>query len=117
LDACNWVLDFGSLKDVKQMLFSTFDHTLAVAQSDPMADVLVQLESKYRVASVILFEEVGCEAFARHVFGCVNTWLTKQAWNDGRRVWLSRVRVSEHNGNNAEYIGEYDLDGSWVEDK
>lgn len=115
LDSRNWVIDFGGLKPVKEMLKDKFDHKLAVDQNDPLADTLVQLQSKWRLADVVLFENgVGCERFAEFVHKWVDQFLQQQDWNvieEGPdagqpRVWVQRVRVSEHNGNHAEYIGD-----------
>lgn len=44
VDVRNWVVDFGSMKSLKQMLQDTFDHTLLVAEDDPKLEVLKQLE-------------------------------------------------------------------------
>jgi 6-pyruvoyltetrahydropterin/6-carboxytetrahydropterin synthase len=43
LDARNWVIDFGSLKEVKEWLVDMFDHTLLVASDDPMFEELARL--------------------------------------------------------------------------
>jgi len=115
LDQHNWVIDFGGLKPVKEMLTHNFDHTLAVDQSDPLADVFVQLQSKWKVADVRLFDNgVGCERFAEFVFTWVDNWLSTHPDNvipdphpnaGQPRAWIERVRVSEHNGNHADYTG------------
>lgn len=36
LDARSWVMDFGSLKPVRQWLVQTFDHKTLVAADDPL---------------------------------------------------------------------------------
>src|SRR6056300_1676366 len=45
LDDKNWVVDFGGLKDLKDWLEKQFDHTVALDESDPMLDMLKQLEN------------------------------------------------------------------------
>lgn len=106
LDNCNWVIDFGGLDDLKAMLAQHFDHTLAVDQNDPYADHLCKLKT-FGLADPVLFDDgVGCECFARFVYRWVATWLSSVAWNKDDRVQLTRVRVSEHNGNHAEFFGD-----------
>lgn len=97
LDETNWVVDFGSLKEVKKFLELTFDHTLLVAQDDPHLDTLCEL-SGLGVARVVVLPAVGCEAFARIIFDRVAEWVTK---NYGARCWLDSVEVREHGANSA----------------
>lgn len=99
----NWVIDFGSLKPVKQFLIDTFDHKTVVAADDP---VLFQLQtlSKYDCADVVVLPAVGCEAFAEYVFGYVEGWLTHHPGSE--HVKLVSVECREHGGNSATYIGD-----------
>lgn len=98
LDNNNWVVDFGSLKPVKQFLVETFDHKLLVATSDPNLDELESLSIDWGLANVVLVHETGCEAFADYIAAWVQNWLAVQ---HGSRVWLSSCTVSEHAGNHA----------------
>ena len=43
LDARNWVMDFGGLRPLKEVLEEWFDHTLLVAEDDPHRDELIRL--------------------------------------------------------------------------
>lgn len=102
LDVRNWVVDFGSLKNVKGMLEDTFDHKLIVAEDDPYKDELCGLAG-LGVAEVIVVEKAGCEAFAELIFHCVSQWLKDAGYSP--RCWLTKVEVREHGANSAIYEG------------
>ncbi len=103
LDQRNWVVDFGGMKDLKEMLKDTFDHTLLVAADDPMLPHIKCLE-ELKLARVIVVGATGCEAFARMVYRMASTWLTVQGYTP--RVRLNSVEVREHGANSAIYFGE-----------
>ena len=102
LDAHNWCIDFGALKPVKAWLQDMFDHKTLVASDDPQLESFKDM-AKRGIIRMIQVEAVGCEMFARMVYEHVQTYLirTKHA----PRVRLASVRVSEHSGNSAVYIG------------
>jgi 6-pyruvoyltetrahydropterin/6-carboxytetrahydropterin synthase len=98
-----WVVDFGGMKSLKAMLESTFDHKLLVAQDDPhLADI--RGLASLKIADVIEVEATGCEAFAKLIYDCAETWLHDAGF--APRVWLKSVEVSEHGANSAIYIGD-----------
>src|SRR6516162_6253698 len=68
-----WVIDFGSLKPIKEWLQDTFDHKLLVAEDDPHLLSLKVLGSA-GAADILILPYVGCEAFASHIFNHVATW-------------------------------------------
>jgi len=128
LDENNWVLDFGGLKEVKAFLCETFDHRLIVAEDDPHRDRLEALGvgsfvfgqsnsvAANMLADVLVLPFVGCEGFAEHVFGWVDTWLLKTHGDacypahrtdkgSPRALRLVSVEVREHGGNSAIYEG------------
>lgn len=92
LDHRNWVQDFGGLKLVKEWLAETFDHKTLVARDDPQITMFREM-AQAGIIDMVTLPEVGCEQFARLIFDTV-----KQ-----HKPSLSRVRVSEHIGNAAEY--------------
>lgn len=105
LDANNWVMDFGSLKPIKEFLVKTFDHRMLVANDDPEGEVLSALEPNWKstgVANVLFVPATGCEAFSRYVGEHVIAWLegTPQAG----RVRLVSVECREHGANSAIWI-------------
>ncbi len=63
LDARYWVVDYGSLRPLKDQLEEWFDHTLLVAHDDPMKDELLRL-GELGLATIVEVEATGCEALA-----------------------------------------------------
>lgn len=103
LDVRNWVVDFGSLKSLKQMFVDTFDHKLLVAEDDPDKDDICALAGM-GIADVIVVPAVGCEKFAEYVFGATEVWLQSNGYTP--RVKLISAEVCEHGANSAIYTGE-----------
>lgn len=101
LDANNWVINFGGLKQVKAFLINAFDHRIVVAQNDPLLSEIVALQSLGLSQQALILENTGCEAFAKYVFDYVADWLLRQkVTND---VVLESVECREHSGNAASY--------------
>jgi 6-pyruvoyltetrahydropterin/6-carboxytetrahydropterin synthase len=103
LDVRNWVVDFGSLKTLKGWFQDSFDHTLLVAQDDPMRDHLACLE-ELGLARIVIVPATGCEAFAKLIYEATEVWLMSNGYTP--RVRLNSVEVREHGANSAIYIGE-----------
>lgn len=103
LDVRNWVVDFGSLKSLKGWLEDTFDHTLLVANDDPMKLELAELGA-CGLARVVWVDATGCEAFAKLIYECAEVWLKDNGY--APRVRLASVEVKEHGANSAIYTGE-----------
>jgi len=94
LDERNWVTDFGGFDFVKTLLKFYFDHTLIVAEDDPMAKELAQLE-KLGLAKVRILPAVGCEKFSEFIFEKVKEMKGMEN--------LCSVEVQEHLSNSASY--------------
>lgn len=108
LDENGWVKDFGSLKPLKQRLADTFDHQLLVAEDDPAKTYLRMLGASpdgivAPLAQVRVVPAVGCEAFARMVWGWADELITAE--ERARGVRLHEVECREHAGNAASYMG------------
>lgn len=99
LDVRNWVQDFGGLKQIKQWLHDNFDHTLVVAEDDPMMAEFQRLNS-LNLADVRVLPSVGCEKFSEFIFNHVNDHVMDAS---GGRVSVRSVEVREHGGNSARY--------------
>ena len=102
LDVRNWVVDFGGLKSLKKMLADTFDHTLIVAEDDPLLYDFNQLDL-LGAARVVEVEKAGCEAFAELVYQVTEQWLLDAGF--APRCVLLSVEVSEHGANSAIFTG------------
>lgn len=102
LDARNWVVDFGSLRPLKQILEDSFDHTLLVAEDDPELDWYMEAQQR-GIARVVKFPALGCEALADVVFEVTEQWLKDAGYGD--RVRVVEVEVFEHAQNSAMRVG------------
>lgn len=101
LDANNWVINFGGLKQVKSFLIDAFDHRIVAAEDDPLLSEIVELESLGLSQKALILPSTGCEAFAKYVYDYVEDWLRKQQVSNG--VVLESVECREHEGNAASY--------------
>ena len=96
LDHRNWVVDFGSLKELKKSLEDQFDHKLVVAQDDPQLEDFLKLQ-RAGLAQVRIMSAVGCEAFAHWALG-----VAAVVAND-HRVQVISCECFEHGANSAIY--------------
>jgi len=99
LDKNNWVIDFGSLKGLKDLLEKQFDHTTIIAKNDPEISFFRVLHTR-RVVDLREMDGVGIEKFAEYCFNLSND-LIKRVTNN--RCWVSKVEVWEHENNSAIY--------------
>lgn len=100
LDARNWVVDFGSLKDFKQVLVDNFDHRCIVAEDDPQLEWFIEAE-KRGIVQLNILPAVGCEKFAEMIFKAFEAMLWSHGY--GGRVNIVSVEVREHGANSALY--------------
>jgi 6-pyruvoyltetrahydropterin/6-carboxytetrahydropterin synthase len=100
LDNNNWVVDFGSLKELKNTLEKTFDHKTIVASNDPDIDTFKLLADKRIIELVVMEDGVGIERFAEYCYNVANDYIDDLT--DGR-CWCSKVEVWEHPENSAIY--------------
>ena len=105
LDARNWVTDFGGLKPLKSVLEDWFDHTLLVAQDDPMREHLLEL-GRLKLAKITEVEKTGCEGISDFLYEYINTILLPSfGASEAERVWCSKVEVRETDANMAMRVG------------
>lgn len=105
LDDKNWVVDFGGLKELKQILQNQFDHTLCVAQDDPLLHLFRQLHDEGG-CDLRVMSGVGIEKTAKWCFVKANAFIKNKSNN---RCWVEKVEVWEHELNSAIYT-ESNLD-------
>ena len=101
LDERNWVYDFGDTKWIKAYLEETYDHTMAVAEDDPMLDTFKELDEQ-NICTIRIMPAVGCEKFAEITYLDVAPLVSARTKN---RVRLKSVEVFEHGANSAIYEG------------
>jgi len=108
LDARNWCMDFGGLKPLKGLLEDWFDHTLLVAEDDPMREHLLNL-GKLKLAKITEVEKTGCEGIAAFLYEYINTIFLPN-YGEKDRVWCSKVEVRETDSNMAMRVGHREDD-------
>ena len=105
LDARNWAFDYGGLRPLKDKLEDWFDHTLLVAQDDPMRDELLRL-GQLGLAKITEVEKTGCEGLADFLYEYINTiFLPSCGKTEADRLWCCRVEVRETDANMAMRVG------------
>lgn len=103
LDHRNWVVDFGGLKRLKQILEKQFDHTFCVSADDPLLQKFKELHDLGAVDLRIMHNGVGIERTAEWCFEAANNLITIQT---NGRCWVERVEVWEHEKNSAIVVAE-----------
>jgi len=99
LDSNNWIIDFGGLKVLKQILNDQFDHTLCIAENDPLLEIFQHLHN-LGGCNLKVMSGVGIEKTAEWCFNAATQFL-KDTYGD--RCWVERVEVYEHENNSAIY--------------
>ena len=100
LDSNNWIVDFGDLKDLKAILNKQFDHTLCIAESDPLLDTFKQLH-ELGGCQLRIMEAVGIEKTAEWCYHTANDFIKLET---NGRCWVDMVEVFEHENNSAIYF-------------
>jgi len=107
LDDNDWVVDFGSLKILKEALVKAFDHKTVIALHDPALDYFREGQEMGVLDLVIMPNGVGCEKFAEHAFGLAQRTL-QVMHPDSSRVWVEYCECAEHGANSSIYTRELD---------
>jgi 6-pyruvoyltetrahydropterin/6-carboxytetrahydropterin synthase len=97
LDNKNWVVDFGGLKGLKDIIEEQFDHTFCVSQDDPCLKDFKDLATK-GACKLRIMDGVGIEKTAEWCFINANKFIRSHTKG---RCWVSRVEVWEHDRNSA----------------
>ena len=101
LDENNWVVDFGSLKGLKKVLESQFDHTTCISRTDPKLDMFKKLRDA-GVCDLRIMDGVGIEKFAEFCHDVAQHFVDELT--DGRCRCVAD-EVFEHKKNSAIYKG------------
>ena len=99
LDDKNWVVDFGSLKELKKLLHDQFDHTTCISKDDPKLSEFERLNLA-GVCDLRVMDGVGIEKFAEWCHDAADNFvgvITKM------RCRCVKVEVFEHDNNSAIY--------------
>ncbi len=103
LDVRNWVMDFGGLRPLKDLLEDWFDHTTLLALDDPNYDDIKKL-GDLGIAKITEVEKTGCEGIASFLYEYINT-IFLQSYGEADRIWCCKVEVRETDSNMAMVIG------------
>ena len=100
LDECGFVVDFGKLKWIKELLEFMFDHTTVLNEDDPHLD---HIEADSNGAGRNLYDlrkvpDCSCEGLALYTFNLVNQHLAEK---EGNRVWVKSLTLFEDSKNSA----------------
>jgi 6-pyruvoyltetrahydropterin/6-carboxytetrahydropterin synthase len=116
-------MDFGGLKEFKAWADHMFDHTLVVAEDDPMLDFfkhmneIVDIEStdhlsqlpyeRGALCDLRIVPGVGCEMFAKMAYDKMAELLASgdMRYPINPTVRIKSVEVFEHGANSATYEG------------
>jgi 6-pyruvoyltetrahydropterin/6-carboxytetrahydropterin synthase len=116
-------MDFGGLKEFKAWADYMFDHTLVVAEDDPMLEFfkhmneIVDIESPNHLSNVPyergalcdlrIVPGVGCEMFAKMAYDKMAELLASgdMRYPINPTVRVKSVEVFEHGANSATYEG------------
>lgn len=101
LDNNGWVIDFGSMKSLKQKLIDYFDHKLIVASDDPQLSLFRAMHDAQLCDLIITPTGTGCENFAKLCYDIAHQWLNDNGHSP--RCRLDTVEVKEHGANGATY--------------
>lgn len=101
VDVRCWIVDFGSLKTLKDKFDDWFDHTCLVADDDPEHEVFKQLHA-HGLIKMVGVERTGCEGLAKWLFDYIDQiWLPENGY--APRVRVRKVEVRETGANSAWY--------------
>lgn len=100
LDVRRWVVDYGGLRDLKEMLESQFDHCTLVSEDDPHLDWYHEAERRGMLKLTVL-PNLGCESLADMIYKYINGVYIPDHMGSGEaeRVWCYRVEVRETQSN------------------
>lgn len=99
LDANNWVVDFGGLKELKKLMQKQFDHTTCIARTDPKVMLFKQMRDA-GVCDLRIMDGVGIEKFAEWCHAAADNFVGVLTELRCRCV---KVEVFEHENNSAIY--------------
>tara|TARA_Y200000002_G_C22478531_1_gene577731 strand:+ start:77 stop:532 length:456 start_codon:yes stop_codon:yes gene_type:complete len=97
LDENNWVVDFGSLKELEGWLRQNFDHKTLVASDDPVYSFFEEMHEN-GIIDMVTVEDTGCEVFAKIAMERAKQFI--ENITEGR-CWVESVTVREHGANSA----------------
>ena len=97
-DENGFVVDFGNLKYIKAWIAEHLAHAGILAADDPLKDDIINsVPEVYRLHEV---PNASCEGISTHIWEAFSRLLCQR---EGRRVWISQVRLWEDSKNMTTY--------------
>jgi 6-pyruvoyltetrahydropterin/6-carboxytetrahydropterin synthase len=102
LDRRGWVMDYGGLRELKEILKQQFDHCTLIAADDPDLPKYQQLEQD-KILKLTVLPAMGCELIADMLYKFVNYVYIPDylGASEAERIWCYRVEVRETQNNMA----------------
>ena len=104
LDECGFVVDYGGLKELKDHLDRTFDHTLLLNLDDPLMKKFEELEELGACDISVLPYGVGMEGTARYLCEWTDNLVREKT--DGR-CWVVSAESRENDKNSSIYFNPH----------
>src|SRR5690606_17732354 len=95
----NFVVDFGDLDWVKEVLEGFFEHTLLIAEDDPELDFFKEMHER-GLCDLRVMPNPGMEYCAKLVYSVVNRGIQERT---NGRAWVVSVECRENEKNAATY--------------
>jgi 6-pyruvoyltetrahydropterin/6-carboxytetrahydropterin synthase len=117
LDKRGWVIDYGGLRDLKDILKQQFDHKTIIAKDDPDLEKYRQLE-RDSILELTVLPGMGCERIADMLYKFVNGVYIPDYLGQGesQRIWCYRVEVRETESNMSWREGHREWNENLLED-
>ena len=97
LDERGWVVDFGSLKELKKWLIDHGDHVTLINQDDPELEFITKAHLK-GIIDLKVVPNCSCEGMARLALTIADDLIKKQTKG---RAWVQSVECRENDKNSA----------------
>lgn len=98
LNEKNWVVDFGSLQNIKNYISDLYDHTTIVSNDDPLCDYFLEMKRQGAIQLIFMDKKIGCEAFAERVADFCNHYIKHKT---SLRAFVVSVECIENETNSA----------------
>ena len=99
-DKNGFVLDFGKMGFIKDLLNAKFDHALVLNVDDPLLDHFDRFLTAQGLQNITVVPDCSCEGLAQYFYDEINKLLHI---NTAGRVRVLRVSLQEDSKNSADY--------------
>lgn len=97
LDDRGFIVDFGELKGLNELMDKYFDHVLLIDQDDPELEFFETMHVK-ELTDLRIVPSASAEGLCKYVFGMADHYINKLT---NGRVWVEQVITEEDSKNTA----------------